>query len=62
MVDLEAEEADQQAGHGYAPPRLSRAIARLQQLTTSPDTVAGEDVSAALESLRRESRVVAPPK
>ena len=34
LVDLEAEEADQQAARGYASPQLARAIARLRRLTT----------------------------
>ena len=34
LVDLEAEEADQEADRGYASPPLSRAIARLRRLTT----------------------------
>ena len=33
LADLEAEEADQEAERGYAPPPLSRAIARLRRLT-----------------------------
>ena len=62
FVDLEAEESDQQAAHGYAPPQLSRGIASLQQLTTPTDTVAGDDVSAATRSLRTGFPVVAPPR
>ena len=34
LVDLEAEEADQEAERGYASPPLSRAIARLRRMTT----------------------------
>jgi hypothetical protein len=52
IVELEGEEADQQAAHGYAPPRLSRAIARLQQLAKSSDIVAGENVPATPGSPR----------
>jgi hypothetical protein len=42
IADLEAEEADQQATYGYAPPRPSRAIARLHQLT-SPHAASEHD-------------------
>ena len=34
LVDLEAEEADQEADRGYASSHLARAIARLRRLTT----------------------------
>lgn len=45
VVDLEGEEADQLAERGYASPKLLRAIARLERLTSTTVDLTSEEAS-----------------